>query len=76
MKTCGDWRYSSTILDLGTSWRLVVSFTAKQLSPGGKIPFSIGYDAGWALCRRKKYLKKLSLHLFIKNICRTRALWP
>jgi hypothetical protein len=23
----GEWRYSSTILDLGTSWRWVVSFT-------------------------------------------------
>jgi hypothetical protein len=28
-----DWRYSSTILDLSTRWRQVVSFTLKTLYP-------------------------------------------
>jgi hypothetical protein len=63
MKTCGEWRYSSAILDLGTSWRLVVSFTAKPLYTGGKILFPLDMTLSgppepvWALCRRKKYLK-------------------
>jgi hypothetical protein len=35
MKTYGEWRYSSTILDLGTSWRWVVSFTPRPLFPRG-----------------------------------------
>jgi hypothetical protein len=38
MKTYGKWRYSSTILDLGTSWRWVVSFTPLPLYPRGKSP--------------------------------------
>jgi hypothetical protein len=31
-----EWRYSSIILDLGTRWRGVVSFTARPLFPRGK----------------------------------------
>jgi hypothetical protein len=31
MKTYGEWRYSSTILDLGTRWRWMVSITPRQL---------------------------------------------
>jgi hypothetical protein len=31
MKTYGEWRYGSTILDLGTRWRSVVSFTPLPL---------------------------------------------
>jgi hypothetical protein len=34
----GEWRYSSTILDLGTRWRWVVSFTPWSLYPRGKRP--------------------------------------
>jgi hypothetical protein len=30
----GEWRYSSTILDLGIRWRLVVNFTPQPLYPG------------------------------------------
>jgi hypothetical protein len=30
-KDMGEWRYSSTILDLGTRWRWVVSFTPRPL---------------------------------------------
>jgi hypothetical protein len=32
----GEWRYSSTFLDLGTRWRWVVSFTPLPLYPRGK----------------------------------------
>jgi hypothetical protein len=38
MKAYGEWRYSSTILDLGTGWRRVVSFTPRPLYPEGKSP--------------------------------------
>jgi hypothetical protein len=38
MKTCGEWRYSSTILDLGTRCRWVVNFTPRPLYPRGKRP--------------------------------------
>jgi hypothetical protein len=31
MKTYGEWRYSSTILELGIKWRWVVSFTSRPL---------------------------------------------
>jgi hypothetical protein len=34
-----EWRYSSTILDLGTKWRWVVSFTSPPLYPRGKRPW-------------------------------------
>jgi hypothetical protein len=33
-----EWRYRSTILDLGTRWRWVVSFTTRPLYPRGKSP--------------------------------------
>jgi hypothetical protein len=32
----GEWKYSSTILELGTRLRCVVSFTARPLYPRGK----------------------------------------
>jgi hypothetical protein len=31
-----EWRYSSIVLDLGTRWRWVVSFTPRPLHPRGK----------------------------------------
>jgi hypothetical protein len=34
----GGWRYSSTILDLSTRWRWVVSFTPLPLYPRGNSP--------------------------------------
>jgi hypothetical protein len=34
----GEWRYSSTILDLGTRWRWVVSLTLQPLYPPGNRP--------------------------------------
>jgi hypothetical protein len=37
----GEWRYSSTILDLGTRWRWVVSFMPWPLYPWGK------REGGW-----------------------------
>jgi hypothetical protein len=33
-----EWRYSSTILDLGTRQRRVVSFTPRPLHPGKRAP--------------------------------------
>jgi hypothetical protein len=40
MKTYGGWRYSSTILELDTRWRWVVSFTPRLLYSRGKVPCS------------------------------------
>jgi hypothetical protein len=34
----GEWMYSSTFLDLGTSWRWVVSFTPRPFYPLGNSP--------------------------------------
>jgi hypothetical protein len=46
-----EWRYSSIILDLGTRWRWVVSFTSLPLYPrysliGGWVAPRAGLDAG------------------------------
>jgi hypothetical protein len=40
-----EWRYSSTIHELGTSWRCVVSFTPLPLCPR-KVP-STHWIRGW-----------------------------
>jgi hypothetical protein len=42
----GEWWYSSTILDLGTRWRWVVSFTPQPLYPKEKAP-STHWKGGW-----------------------------
>jgi hypothetical protein len=34
----GEWRYSSTILDLDNTWRWIVRFTPRQVYPRGKSP--------------------------------------
>jgi hypothetical protein len=36
------------LLDLGTSWRWVVSFTPRPLYPREKAPVPIGWEAAWA----------------------------
>jgi hypothetical protein len=38
MRTYGEWRYSSIILDPGTRWRWVVGFTPRPLYPRGESP--------------------------------------
>jgi hypothetical protein len=45
MKAYREWRYSSTILDLGSRWKLVVSFTSRPL-------YSRGNSYGYPLDRR------------------------
>jgi hypothetical protein len=37
-----EWRYGSTILDLGTGWRWVVSFMPRLLCSQGRNPWSQG----------------------------------
>jgi hypothetical protein len=38
----GEWRYSSNILDLGTRWNSVVSFTSRPLYPqGNRVRYSM-----------------------------------
>jgi hypothetical protein len=38
MKSIGEWKYSSTNLDLCTRWRRVVSFKPQSLYLRGKVP--------------------------------------
>jgi hypothetical protein len=38
MKKVVEWKYSSTILDLGTKWTQVVSFAPLQIYPRGNSP--------------------------------------
>jgi hypothetical protein len=42
LRHTGEWKYSSTILDRGTGWRGVVTFTPPPLYPG-----EIAYGAHW-----------------------------
>jgi hypothetical protein len=42
----GEWRYSSTILDLGVRWRWMVSSTPRPLFPG-KSPPGTHWIGGW-----------------------------
>jgi hypothetical protein len=44
MKTYGEWRYSSIILNLSTRWRPVVSF----MHPAALPPIPIIQEAEWA----------------------------
>jgi hypothetical protein len=44
-----EWKYSSTIPDLGTRWGWIVSFTPPAALPPGKEPsVPIGYEDRWA----------------------------
>jgi hypothetical protein len=47
MKTYGEWRYSSTILHVGTRWRWTVSFTPLPLSPPGEKTSDTNRIRGW-----------------------------
>jgi hypothetical protein len=46
----GQWIYSSTILDLGTRWRWLVSFMPLPLWPRGKSP-GTHWKGGWGVPR-------------------------
>jgi hypothetical protein len=49
MKTYwGSGGIAPRILDFGTRWRWVVSFTPLPLYPQGKPPVPTGQEAGWA----------------------------
>jgi hypothetical protein len=62
-KHMGEWRHSSTFLDLGTGWRWTVSFTPRPLYPWEIVPCGqwiggwvrSGVALGlWTLWRREK----------------------
>jgi hypothetical protein len=51
----GEWRYSSTILDLSTRWRQVVSFMHLPFYPWGKnsqypLDWMLGEPKNWSGC--------------------------
>jgi hypothetical protein len=66
LRHIGEWRYSSTILDLNTGWRWVVSFTLKPLYTWGISPcYPLGRRVGgpqsWSgRCEVEKNLLPLS----------------
>jgi hypothetical protein len=37
----GEWRYSTTIIDLGTTWMSVASFTPRMLYPRTNNPLDV-----------------------------------
>jgi hypothetical protein len=68
MKVYGEWRYSSTILDLSTRWRWVISFKPRLLYPWETGPSThLGIRLGgppdpvWTLWNRKKLSPVLKL---------------
>jgi hypothetical protein len=67
MKICGgvgEWRYSSTILDVGLSWRRVVSFTTQPLYPRGKSArYPLGRSVGGPQNRSRRCGKEKILPL-------------
>jgi hypothetical protein len=57
MKTYGEWRYSFTILDLGTRWRWVISLTPGEITPGTNwIGDWVGPTAGLDAVEKRKPL--------------------
>jgi hypothetical protein len=66
----GEWRYSSTILNLGTIWRLVVSFTPRPLYPGEITPGTywiggwVGPRADLHAVEKRKILPCLELNIY------------
>jgi hypothetical protein len=80
----GEWRYSSTVLDLSTRWRWVVSFMHHLLYPWGKSPqYPLDRRLGgspelvWILWRREKSLALArNRTLAIQSIARRYTNWP
>jgi hypothetical protein len=56
----GEWRYSSTILDLGNRWMRVVKFTPGPLNPGDRATGTqwiggwVGHTAGLDLMEERE----------------------
>jgi hypothetical protein len=70
----GEWRCSFIILDVGTGWRWVVSFTSLPLYPPGESPRThcIG---GWAGPRAGlKAVEKRNVDWVTITICKTYSL--
>jgi hypothetical protein len=68
----GEWKYSSSILDLGTRWRWVVSFTARPLYPRGEDPqYPLDIRRGGPQSRyRRRGVEKISCSCRQSNLCR------
>jgi hypothetical protein len=70
MKTYGEWRHSSTILDLGTIWRRVFSFTLPLLYALRKSP---QYPLGEPQNRSGRYEEKNNVLRGIEPSCPARS---
>jgi hypothetical protein len=67
-----EWKYSSTILNLGTRWRDVVSFTPLLLYPQGNSPHQVETMGEFKNCIFRVKIKvrmKLSLSISIIPCC-------
>jgi hypothetical protein len=53
-----EWRYSSTILNLGTKWRWVASFAPRLFCPPPPVGEEDGWVSGlvWTMWRREKFV--------------------
>jgi hypothetical protein len=64
-----EWMYRSTFFDLGTSWRLVISFTPRPLYPRGESPVThrgggwVGPRTGLDDMEKRKFLPLPGLEL-------------
>jgi hypothetical protein len=55
----GEWRYSSIILDLGTKWKWVASFTLRSIYFRGiRSRYELYRRLGWVLSRYGRYGEK------------------
>jgi hypothetical protein len=78
-----SWRYISIILELGTSWRWLASFTLLPLYSISEYPAHISWESGrtletlWKKCRRGKYLPQCSNsgHLVVLSVASQYTGW-
>jgi hypothetical protein len=64
----GEWRYSSTILDLGSRWRWVVSFTLRTRAPGNHwIGNWMGLNAGLDAVTKREILLIQGIELWLSS---------
>jgi hypothetical protein len=54
----GEWKYSSTIIDLDTRWRCVITFTPRPIYPWGRSPRYPLYRRLGGLCGVKENIAK------------------
>jgi hypothetical protein len=80
----GDWWYSCTILDIGTRWRFVISFTPQPIYPRKRTSSThwiagwVGSTAGLDTAEKRKILacRKLNLGLPARMMVEDLSIYP